>query len=580
MRTARAWLRLSWPAWGYFAALALFFLFHVTPRKGVMFSDEGWYLYNAVRALRFGELDLFLPQAPSYLVNAALMALLGEGYLGLRVACSLCLVAAAALLLAGVGGRDGAFRRTLAPGLGCVLVSGLSSLINYQNGPSLFLAMGLGLHFLAGETDGKGAGICLRLGAGLALALSAMVNLTVAPGLVLVCLAIVLSAWRRRDPAAAVTPVAAGVFLAAMLGWYLSRLGLGELFRVPKGHGFHYGRILEILRTAVVWPAAWGALFVLGRLARRAPAPVALVLGAPGREPSLWGLGLATLTAAAFLAASLCVASGVAPPFPLGRLPEYNPVIILPQFAYAVLCLAVLGGDFSEALHRRGAACALALLLYWGQQTFYSDVGVPFSMVFAAGLMLALGLGLLAATDGRRPGAGRGGRRMRWAAALVFTGGCLAYWFAGGWSGETRLAGPKVALAGPRLEGILESPERAELLAALRRAYDENGCGDRVLLTFRNTSLLYYVLDRKAPPRLSYMSQNFGIYKDDVRALLDSGAPWCVLYSENIRLIADREQERELLDLIESRAQKRQDLGSHPPRHLFDDFVLFVGPRP
>uniref|UniRef100_A0A7C4AAQ6 Glycosyltransferase RgtA/B/C/D-like domain-containing protein n=1 Tax=Fundidesulfovibrio putealis TaxID=270496 RepID=A0A7C4AAQ6_9BACT len=565
-----------WPvlaAWCCFIALALFFLFYLTPRKGAFFSDEGWYLYNALRALRHGELDLFLPQAPSYLVNTAFMTLLGEGYLPLRWAYTLCSLLAGAAVMAGVGRGEPPMLRALPLGLSCVLVAGLSSLVNYQNGPTLFLMLGLGLNWLADGLGAAWAARAARLGAGLALACSAMVNLTVAPGLVLVCLWLLWTSWRDHDLGRALVPVSCGVFLAAMLGAYLYALGWQEMFRVPKGHGFHYGRILEILALCAVWPGCWSTLYVMGRISGGGRGRFSQAARTMLARPALWGLGLATLAAALHMAKAMLVIAAVSPPFPLTLLATVNPVIILPQYAYAVFCLAVFSGDKDAPQHRRGVFCALALLVYWAQQTFYSDVPVNFSMVFASGYMMALGLGLLSLRSGP------GDRAVIRLGAAFFVGCCVYFLFTGGWTTENTILGPKAEVDHPRFRGILESPERVEMFARLKKAYDECGCADKTLVSFRNTSLLYYFLDHKAPERLSYMSQNFGMYREEVRRVLDAGGPWCVFYSENIKLISNKAEERELLDMVEARASRRLDLGNDPPRHLYDDFVVFTGPK-
>ena len=567
------WTSLA--SWGAFLGLAAFYILYVTPRRGVLFSDEAWYLYNAVRALHHGEIGSYLPQAPAHLFNAFFMLFLGDGYLAQRYVFIMCNLAAALVLLAGVGAGDPGFRRSLPLGLGCVLVAGLSSVINYQNGPGLFLSLGLGLFFLgdraaAGRPAASIKAWILSVAAGFFLAASAMANLTVAPGLALICLGLLWRAWRTRRPFRAVCPLACGLFLALMLGAYAAALGLDRLFHVPKGHAFLYGRMGEIMLLAATWPVLWG-IWV----------GVAAFFGSRGRrsDPVRWGLWLLVSAAAALLAKALIVAAGGRAAFPLDLLPTLNPVILLPHFAYALLCLGLLRGGgqagTAGAVWARALLTTLAMLLYWAQQTFYSEIFVTFSMIFLSGFMMALGLLLLSVPAPRGNGRGMAGASVL--AALVFVVGSLGYLETGGWTGETRLSGPKVALDNPRLRGLLESPERAGMLAAIERAYIAAGCRDKALVAFNNASLLHYVLDHPAPPGLSYIPQP--IYFDqEIRAVLEGKAAWCVLYSASYRRPGTAEREESFMRYLASRAAERRVLGEGSPGHPYTDFVLFTGP--
>jgi|GEM_PF-3292616 len=564
--------------WGAFLCLAAFYLLYVTPRRGVLFSDEAWYLYNAVRALHHGEIGSYLPQAPAHLFNAFFMLFLGDGYLPQRYAFILCNLAAALVLLAGVGGGNPDFRRSLPLGLGCVLVAGLSSVINYQNGPGLFLSLGLGLFFLGDRAAGVARTAAspkawtLSVAAGFFLAASVMTNLTVAPGLALICLGLLWRAWRTKSSFRAVCPLACGLFLALMLGAYAASLGLDRLFHVPKGHAFLYGRLGEIVLLAVAWPVLWG-IWV----------GVAAFFGSRGRrtDPVRWGLWLLVSAAAALLAKSLIVAAGGRAAFPLDLLPTLNPVILLPHFAYALLCLGLLRGggqgEAAKAVWTRALLATLAMLLYWAQQTFYSEIFVTFSMIFLSGFMMALGLLLLSLPAPRRSARGMAGASVL--AALVFVAGSLGYLETGGWTGETRLSGKKAAMDNHRLRGLLESPERAGMLAAIERAYVEAGCRDKALLAFNNASLLHYVLDHPAPPGLSYIPQPI-YFESEIRAVLEGNKPWCVLYSASYRRPGTAEREEAFMRYLASRAAERRVLGEGSPGHPYTDFVLFTGPAP
>ncbi|NDY58140.1 hypothetical protein G3N56_15500 [Desulfovibrio sulfodismutans] len=570
--------RAALAAWGAFACLAAFYLLYVTPRRGVLFSDEAWYLYNAVRALHHGEIASYLPQAPAHLFNAFSMIFLGDGYLPQRYVFILANMAAGVALLAGVGGKK-ALATSLPLGLGCVLVAGLSSVINYQNGPGLFLCLGLGLYFLGDRAAGPVAAWTLSTAAGFFLAASAMANLTVTPGLAMICLGLLWRAWRTGRLRRAVGPLACGLFFGAMLGAYAAALGLERLFHVPKGHGFLYGRLGEIVLLAVAWPAFWGGFAGVAALWRRR---------GHRTDPVAWGLWLLVSAAAALLVKAILVACGGRVVFPLDPLPTLNPVILLPHYAYGLLCLGLLHGALTrgttDQAWRRGLGAALALLLYWAQQTFYSEIFVTFSMVFISGFMMALGLLLLSlpalpALRGGRDVPGRGRAGALFLAALVFVGGSLGYLETGGWTGETRLSGPKVELDNPRLRGILESPERAAMLAAVERAYAGAGCREKALLCFNNASLLHYVLDHPAPPGLSYIPQPT-YFEPEIREIVEGKKPWCVLYSASYRRPGTAQREEAFMQDLAARAAERRVLGDPSSSIPYTDFVLFLGPAP
>lgn len=559
-------------AWGAFVALAAFYVLYVTPRRGALYSDEAWYLYNAVQALSHGEIGSYLPQAPSHLFNAFFMLVVGDGYLAQRHVYTACTLAAGATLLAGAGG-PGLIRCALFPlGLSCILVAGLSSVINYQNGPGLFLAMGLGLYFFAERAaqarlrglPAKALG--LSLAAGFCLAASAMANLTVAPGLALICLVLLWRAIRERRLLFAVCPLSCGAFLAAMATAYALSIGLDRLLHVPEGHGFLFGRLGELALAALAWPAAWTAFGLIGRLATRRA------------DPFSWGAWLFLAAFLTLFAKSFLVAGDGWTEFPLDLVPTFNPVILLPHFAYGLASLALVRSAMSGGGHggtwTRAASALAAILLYWAQQTFYSEIFVVFSMIFASGFLVALGMILWAmAAPSSRPR----GQGIALAAALIFVAGNLGYLEIGGWTGETRLSGPKVALDEPRLRGILESPERAAMLVSLRQAYEAAGCRDKTLLCFNNASLLHYVLDHPAPEGLSYIPQPI-YFEDRIRRIVEGTAPWCILYSSSYRRPGTADAEEAFMARLASHAAFRRDLGIPGTAQPYCDFVLFTGP--
>src|SRR5215831_7011391 len=79
---AGAWAAIV--GWTWLVLVAVFLVVFLLPRKGVDFGDEGWVLSASLSAARGRHLNQAIPQAPFWVVNAALMAAGAGSYIAMR----------------------------------------------------------------------------------------------------------------------------------------------------------------------------------------------------------------------------------------------------------------------------------------------------------------------------------------------------------------------------------------------------------------------------------------------------------------------------------------------------------------
>ncbi len=569
--------------WLVFAAAAIFAVFWLAPRKGVDFADEGWYLQAAQAFVHGQGFDSLLPQAPFYVVNAAFMRLGLEGYLDQRLLyfglIALCLFPVSAGLSKD---RGAGFPAPLAMAAG--LFTALTSILSYENGPVIFGAAALGLRFLADGARRPGARTILAVLAGMSLSLAAFLNFTTLPA-VLCCAAAFFIAKDKKN---AFTALAAFVLIfGALAAWYLSAIGLEEFFRLPsESHGFKFAKLPGLLAYVLQWPLFFCALFAVfwGIFRRRRDFSQARALFVRILTPLVCLLfflfmarriGLFDLASPLVSLFAIPKAAGFSW---IGALPDLLQFQLVLFLAFALASLALAGGLEKTRDCAVYTGAVLCIGAFWLVQVFFSE-SVPSLRAFFAGPLLAAALPRL------RSLSLSGARDSGFADISTFISGllvvacCLMYAVSYTHPGAGVPGEERIALGVERLEGIYETPERADLLTRLAEAYEENGCADKIFFTFKFSNLLHYLFDKKAPQGLSYILPVRRYPEARMMRALESGEKWCVFVTKNNELDASWDKTAPLIAYLEEKSSRIVHLGHSPKRHLYDDFVLYVGPK-
>lgn len=574
--------------WLVLLAVTIFVFSYMLPRKGVGFADEGWFLSAALFAAEGLELDTLIPPAPHYLVNATLMSIGIQNYLHLRYAYYLFIALSMYLFLTGLRrGQNGCY--VVPVGIAFGLLTSFQSLISYKTAPVLFLLMALGLIFRCLDTQhSRWISVLLSCLAGFFLGLSSFVNFTIFPAAVLCCTVIWLSHRSNK-----IVLIMVSVFLttfALFAGWYLSKIGLTEFLRPLGGHVIVWRRIFSILEYAAVWPVFCVCLF-------------GTILIGKYFFPRHWHwfktisdilrILLPPLVSLLFLMLII------------GRLFDYNiyffdnPMFkyigdklteadgrlvrlarLIAFFGWAMLSLVLVAGVRKTTTFNRVALCAFIISTYWINQAFFSGHSYFESSIVYAGPMLALVIYFVHHTfsvkDTRWP--------MTFAISIILTvcfgiSSCALYSIYYNHSNYIPIYVEKRELFIPRLEGIMETPERAHTLEQLTKVYERFDCHNKIFITAQNTPLLHYIFDKKAPRGIGYI-RPITIYPEKrIFEELNSKGDWCVFYSKNYN--EQRGEERKLKTLLEYLAENSKKiirLREGPPRHKHDDFVIYIGP--
>lgn len=570
--------------WLVFAAAAVFVVLWLAPRKGVDFADEGWYLQAALAFVHGQGFDSMLPQAPFYVINAAFMRLGLEGYLGQRLLYFGLIGLSLFLLAAGLSrDRGRGFPAPLAMAAGLLAV--LTSVLSYENGPVLFGSAALGLCFLAARALRSGVRAVLAILAGASLSLSVFINFTTLPAALCCAGVFFLAQGEKKNP---LTALASFVLIfVALAAWYVSAIGLDEFFRIPsESHGFKFAKVPVLLEYALQWPVFFLAVFaVLWIILRRRACSVrtrALVV----RILTL----LVCLIFFLFMARRTGVFDLASPFVPLfafpkaaglswiGSLPDLLQFQLVLFLGFALASLALVGTLEKNREYAVYAGTVCCIGAFWLVQVFFSE-SAPSLRAFYAGPLLAAALPrLLAFSRGQA-------RESRFADISVFSSGllviacCLMYALSYTHPGAGIPGQERIALRTERLEGIFETPERAELLARLAEVYEENGCADKSFFTFKFSNLLHYLFDKKAPPGLSYILPVRRYPETRIMEELESGGKWCVFITKNNGLDASWDKTENIVNFLEERSARIVRLGRTPKRHLYDDFTVYVGPK-
>ncbi|NMC50081.1 MAG: hypothetical protein GYA47_11765 [Desulfovibrio sp.] len=581
---------LDLAGWAVFLAVAGFVFLFLLPAKGTEFTDEGWYLQASLAAATGQGFDSLLPQSPFYLIGAFFMKLGLTGVLAQRDIYHALIVLCLGLFAWGITDRrPAAFCVSL--GLSVSLTATLTSLLSYENSPLLFALAGMGLYTAARnrrEKDRASGGTLLRVSAGACLGMACCINPTTGPIAAVLVVAAAIADRTGGAPLRLILAPAAGaaVVFGGLFGWYLGSIGLTAFFTVPATYGLRLEKILSVLEYTIQWPILLGAVFGAGRLWRR----LSSRKSGPAGSLTFGLLAVLTLSLAVFMAAQAGFGAGrgvLAPAFRaaaglglawISRTPELLSFQLLLFFGFAFLTLALLGGSGTGRARRLAAAAAGIIGLYWFNQEILTAAPVSLKTFFAGPLYLTAFF--LLHRLARQGDENRAGSRTALVFACFLTVAACAVFTSVNFShpGHVSPLGPKVETGLPGLEGLRDTPERAELLRGLAAAYARHDCAGKTLITFQKTSLLGYLFGRKLPDGLSYIWPHFRFPEDRLRQEIDSGRPYCVFVSKNGESDANWRATEPFLGYLAARSSHVETIRAQGDRDPANPFTLYVGP--
>jgi len=545
------------PLWILVALSLAVLLLVVAPGRGApLVDDDGLFLDMSWQVANGFGLNLQMPQAPSYLVNAALMTMGVHEILYFRYINYVVILLSSTVFFLGADRRR--WGSPIAPLAVCASL--FVSLDAIQNPNSLALAfflMGAGLYFFASDTSGWKQSLLL-VNSGLFFALCGFMHAAVALAMVLiVTIALVIDPSLRRK---ALWPV---FLIVSILLWgiYLANLGLQNFLTTPAAHDASL-RYLLFRVTIITW------FYV------EAIAAYLVVLAFLGRERRKLAHILLIVLITLFYGANLVAYIFQIPPpnpFPLhgvfllskegqwiSRLPgalayylllftgmrwlteNWSEQLWKPNTSFyrrAQVAVAESFNAFSADVRaRKWTIAVFGFVLLQASAAAGSDTSISQGMVFLAGPTLGFSILMWGSLHNSEE------TRSRLYAPLVaiLVGFCVLFTLA--YNHPTHqpiLSRGRMVLHLSPLHGIYESPRYNASMAQLLDAYRENGCSDKVLITLVYTPLLYYIFQHPIPKEIGVLRPALYYPEDKVRAVLDPRRGWCVFDATDAEITQD-----------------------------------------
>ena len=518
-----------------------FYIFELLPSKGITYRDEGWTLYSAWAAVTPDvPLDTLEPQQTAFFLNGALILLGAENYYAFRLIFHFLILAAFFIYFSGIYDKNEKlppiFPLLAAIGLFCTR----STVISYQNTPILLFLCSFGLFFNHLKADHRFSKRVLLTLSAFCLGLSGVINIIVTPASALTCAALLLSCKKNFNKCLFVSVYA--LTIAAPLSWYIHEIGLNEFFRVSAYHSIWgaIAKIPSVVMFAIHWGIAYGVLFLL------------VVLGIKmkiAKEINKLDLGLALMFVTVSFHMILILDMSI---FGLNIVEtlsidwiksididwhlkswDLNVEHLLGCLSVAIIWLALFSCYKNKESHKRLLQSLALLFVYFiGQLSSSHEKIVTYSINFA-GPLLVIAILFFYDSLAEPNGFKKSLRRNLFCISfgMIFILGLYVqthyplhaqpYWK------------KRDSIDAPKLQGLREYRKKRISLERSARIYDQHRCSDKEFIALENIPVLYYMFERKATGRSSWIRNHNNYPEKEIFETLKSKRGSCVFLSRS-----------------------------------------------
>ena len=525
-----------WP-WLYFvtalaaAGLLGYYMIEALPRKGFDFHDAGYYLYNAWSLAAPGvHVDMLNPLTPS-VINAGFMLLGVREHYTFYIIYQVSVTMALAILATGVWRVTGGL--FLFPALPLLGIGGsFITILSYQNAPPYVLALSGGALFLAESSpDGSWRAKAWGFVSGMALGLSAMVNMSLAPASALLALLCYLLNKRHYSKHFLVAYCAVMAILLVSVMVMLA----GPQQATVRAHSV--GVAISRLPWLIAYMAHIGVVALTAR--------IVLVKVAGISTSSVKALfGAAFIPAVTWFCIKGSKDAGVSPLFG-----GYDPLYPLDIVGYCGIAwfsaaLAMYSGKIRT--DSMLATLGSGALIYAATQSALTTNPIFYQWGYYSGLLLIISYAMLWPPDDIGDGTWQKLNLLPYAsrAGLVVAMGYII-WF--GISSQSVTAynhpapyspGTDAVLDTPKLRGIVTTRQNKNLVEDMYREYYAAGCQDRPLLALPRIPLVYYLFEKEAVLDISNVSMfTYDEMEGSTLSLVRGERPLCVVFNDDYMLI-------------------------------------------
>lgn len=573
--------------WVPLILVSAFYIFELLPEKGVSLQDESWFLYSAWAMIAPGiPLDTHNVHVTGFVINGILMSLGFENYYAFRVMFHVFILVSFFVFFTGIYSGKEKLPKIL-PLLAPIALFGNShSVFSHKNAPVLFLICALGTFYHYLNTENNSKRMVLLVISALCLGLSGFMNLTIFPAALLTC-ALLLSSHKQKLHNWIYFLVYILLFGGLTL-WYVQSVGIEDFTRGTVDHSFSQSlqELPHVFMIEVHWLIAFGALFLPGVLLEKKK----FILNFDRLK---FGLILMVFTIAfyALLLSGMSIFSlnivdtlGVhwIKNFDIDwYLRSWNLHIqdLLGSLSFALIWLALLSCYRGKELHRRFLFFIFLAFVYFAGQAATSNSLPQRTAVYYSGPLLAVCF-LLFYDFLKESNLSR--KSLQWRLFNVSLAGVLIFGiiYQTNYSFFTRqywVSKEPVRVA--KLYGLRETPLKKAALEKIVRIYEDQDCANKEFIAIVNSPLFYYLFERKATGKGSWVHPNRDFYSqtEKIYKAIESPRGSCVYLSREFKKPEkwnDFEGARRMKNFLDTQSDLKIHIGPYPDP--FGPFWVYV----
>lgn len=500
--------------------VSLFYIFELIPGKGVSLIDESWMLYSAWAMATPGiPLDTHNVHVTGFFINGILMFLGFESYYSLRIMFHVFILISFFVFFTGVySGKDDIPK--ILPLLAPIALFGPAHiLISHANGPVLFLICALGTyyHYLNAENNRKK--MALLVISAVCLGMSGFANITVFPASLLAC--ILLSIKNKEKSHSRIYFLIYFLTFAGLLSWYIQSVGIDDFSRGTVDHSLSAAvqKIPLVFMFDIHWLVTFAVLFLLGALAKK---------GNIINEFNRLNFGLAllfvTVSFYALLFTDMSIYGlNIVDALDIHWIKNFDLDWFMDSWdlhiqhwrgslSFALIWLALLSCYRGKEIHKRFLLFSFLAFVYFSGHAAASRVRPQLTAGWYSGPFLAVSILLFydCLKDSNLLK-----KSIQWKLFSVSLG--MIFFF--GMIYQTNysfFARPywvhKEPVNVAKLYGLREIPLKKAALEKMARIYEDQGCAEKEFIAMVNSPLFYYLFERKATGKGSWINQNRDFY--------------------------------------------------------------------
>lgn len=513
----------------------LFLVMVIAPQRGAAwFSDDGLFLKMSWDLANGHGWDHMLPQAPSYLFNALLMKFGVNELLQFRVInYSLCFIGATLFFL----GLDSHEKKS-----NFVPLAVTASILVYLNSVECpnslalhFFLIGMGSYFLALHASSGWRIASLVLSA----LFFALCGFTHAAMVIAVFIIGGLICFFDPNTRRSFFPYLLASSLLCLWIWYVHKVGLSTLLKVPTYHETSVGELLRRIYLILKFMAVPLAYFiVIIWLSRRC-------------SPKKTHLIQTLLIFSPVILAFVSLVNGIWDlHWRFFGLMDFHQIPGAVYYSLFYIIFSSVGGAYFAFVKDKrvnlGSACKFprewieknsfksqnyklflavaGFLLLPAGLAAGSNTAILVGLVYFAGPALGLALIIWSKQAGKVKEIYLYGFSACW--ILVFLVFTLFYNHP---SANPPINNHGVVLSKAPLSSIVETVQYQKSLRQLEGLYEKNNCQDKLLLTLDNIPTIYYIFQHPSPPNIGIVRPLYYFPSNQILEMLQSNTRWCAI---------------------------------------------------